>query len=197
MVEHMRLRQKGTVTDYHTEFDAIVSRIDLYEAHQLSCFLGGLQMDIQMMVRMFQPTSVMKAFSLAKMYENANAINLQAKPLSKTLKPNPVTKSPLLPNPPKTLLEPIKPKTQTTKQLTPAYMSERRAKGLSYFCDEHFTPAHSQTHKKLQIHIMEIDKNADSDVGTLDFSKCPNWSSQVSDHESHWSGKEEAPAHSH
>ena len=110
---------------------------------------------------------------------------------------NPVTKSPLLPNPPKTLLEPIKPKTQTTKQLTPAYMSERRAKGLSYFCDEHFTPAHSQTHKKLQIHIMEIDKNADSDVGTLDFSKCPNWSSQVSDHESHWSGKEEAPAHSH
>ncbi|XP_028214991.1 uncharacterized protein LOC114397062 [Glycine soja] len=162
MAELMRLRQKGTVTDYHTEFDAIVSRIDLSEANQLSCFLGGLQMEIQMMVRMFQPTSVMKAFSLAKMYENANAISMQAKPLSKTLKPNPVTKPPLLPNPPKTL-EPIKPTTQTTKQLTPAYMSERRAKGLCYFCDEPFTPVHSQTHKKLQIHAMEIAENADSD----------------------------------
>ena len=114
MAELMRLWQKGTVTDYHTEFDAIVSRIDLSEANQLSCFLGGLQMEIQMMVRMFQPTFVMKAFSLAKMYENANATSMEAKPLSKTLKPNPVTKPPLLPNPPKTL-EPMKPKTQTTK----------------------------------------------------------------------------------
>nr|KYP39328.1 hypothetical protein KK1_039377 [Cajanus cajan] len=72
MAELMRLRQRGTVTDYHNDFDAIVSRIELSESHQLSCFLGGLKLEIQMMVRMFQPTSVMKAFSLAKMYENAN-----------------------------------------------------------------------------------------------------------------------------
>ena len=106
-----------------------------------------------MMVRMFQPTFVMKVFSLDKMYEKANATSMEAKPLSKTLRPTPVAKPPLLPNPPKTL-EPIKPKTQTTKQLTPAYMSERRAKGLYYFLDEPFTPAHSQTHKKLQIYVM-------------------------------------------
>ena len=31
----------------------------------------------------------------------------------------------------------------------PAYMSERRAKGLYYFYEEPFTPAHSQTHKKI------------------------------------------------
>ena len=87
MAELMRLWQKGTVTDYHTEFDAIVSRIDLYEAHQLSCFLGGLQLEIQMMVRVFQPTSVMKVFSLAKMYENANATSMEVKPISKNLRP--------------------------------------------------------------------------------------------------------------
>ena len=88
MAELMRLRQKGTITDYHTEFDAIVSRIDLSEAHQLSCFLGGLQLEIQMMVRVFQPTSVMKVFSLAKMYENANATSMEVKPISKNLRPN-------------------------------------------------------------------------------------------------------------
>jgi len=87
MAELMRLRQKGTITDYHTEFDAIVSRIDLSEAHQLSFFLGGLQLEIQMMVRVFQPTSVTKVFSLAKMYENANATSMEVKPLSKNLRP--------------------------------------------------------------------------------------------------------------
>lgn len=42
-------------------------------------------------------------------------------------------------------------------------MSERRAKGLCYFCDEPFTPEHSLTHKKLHIHVMEVDDNSDSE----------------------------------
>ena len=53
MVELMRLRQKGSVTEFHEQFDAIVSRVELTEEHQLSCFLGGLKQDVQMMVRMF------------------------------------------------------------------------------------------------------------------------------------------------
>nr|KYP33317.1 hypothetical protein KK1_045838 [Cajanus cajan] len=102
-----------------------------------------------------------RAFSLAKMYENANATATTAKPFSRIPKLNPVTKPPLLPNPPKPV-DNNKPKTQTTKQLTPAFMSERRAKGLCYFCDEPFTPEHSRTHKKLQIHVMELDDTSDS-----------------------------------
>lgn len=69
--------------------------LDLFETHKLSCLLGGLQTEIQM-VRMFQPTSVMKAFSLAKMCQNANGMH--AKPLSKNLKLHPVAK-PLLSTP--------------------------------------------------------------------------------------------------
>lgn len=90
--------------------------LDLFETHKLSCLLGGLQTEIQM-VRMFQPTSVMKAFSLVK-----NANSMHAKPFSKNFKFNPVAKSPLLTTP-STSLEPIKPKTQTIKQLTPTYTS--------------------------------------------------------------------------
>ena len=43
-------------------------------------------------------------------------------------------------------------------------MSETKAKGLCYFCDEPFTLEHSLTHMKLQIHVMEVDDNSDSEV---------------------------------
>ena len=49
MVELMRLRQKGSVTEFHEQFDAIVSSLELTEEHQLSCFLGGLKQDVVQM----------------------------------------------------------------------------------------------------------------------------------------------------
>ena len=48
-------------------------------------------------------------------------------------------------------------KPQTPKHLTPAYMAERRSKGLCYFCDEPFTPEHDLIHTRLQIHVLEIE----------------------------------------
>lgn len=98
MGELMRLRQKGSVIKFHEQFDAIVSRVEL--AHQLSCFLGGLKQDVQMMVRMFQPYSIRKAFSLAKMYESAITANPQQKLFSKSAKTSHFSKPPLLPTPP-------------------------------------------------------------------------------------------------
>ena len=49
-------------------------------------------------------------------------------------------------------------KQQASKTLTPAYMSDRRAKGLCYLCDEPFTPEHGLSHKTLQMHVMEVDE---------------------------------------
>lgn len=37
-------------------------------------------------------------------------------------------------------------------------MSERRAKGLCYYCDEKYTPGHYLKHKKTQLYIMEVDE---------------------------------------
>ena len=83
MVDLMKLRQKGSVTDYHEEFDCLVARVELSEEHKLSCFLGGLKQEVQMMVQMFQPSFVNKAFPLARMYESASKVggggNLMAK----------------------------------------------------------------------------------------------------------------------
>jgi len=79
MAKLMRLRQKTLVDDYHEVFDSIITRLKLSDDHILSCFLGGLQKEIQMMVRMFQPTSLQHAFTLAMTYEAANSSNLMAK----------------------------------------------------------------------------------------------------------------------
>ena len=97
------------------------------------------------------------------MYEFSITANPQQKLFSKSAKTSPFSKPPLLPTP----LKPAKtskPKKQTTRNLTPAYMSEMNAKGLCYFCVEPFTPEHFLTHKKLQIHVMEVDDNSDSEV---------------------------------
>nr|KYP34597.1 hypothetical protein KK1_044431 [Cajanus cajan] len=155
----MKLRQKTIVVAYHEEFHVVINRLNLPKEYNLSCFLGGLKQDIQMMVRMFQPTTVRKAFTLAKLYESANTQPNTVPLSSKTLRPT-LAQKPLNTNQSKktpttnSLL--LKPKTQTTRTLTPSYMSERRAKGLCYFCDQPFTTKHSLTHKKLQIHVMEI-----------------------------------------
>lgn len=40
-------------------------------------------------------------------------------------------------------------------------MSDRRVKGLCYFCDEKYTPGHYLKHKKGQIYLMELDEQDD------------------------------------
>jgi len=50
MVALMCLRQKNSVDAYHEEFDSIITRLKLSNDHILSCFLGGLKKEIQMMV---------------------------------------------------------------------------------------------------------------------------------------------------
>nr|KYP41338.1 hypothetical protein KK1_037304 [Cajanus cajan] len=114
-----------------------------------------------MLVRMFQPTTVMKAFTLAKLYESANQGGNSVKSiLSKS------STKPLIAAKPVTFSENQvdSSKGKLRRNLTPAYMNERREKGLCYFCDEPFMYEHSLTHKKLQLHMVEIDKEEDDET---------------------------------
>jgi len=43
-------------------------------------------------------------------------------------------------------------------------MSERRSKGLCYFYYEHFTPTHALTHKKLEIHVLDVNEDRSSEL---------------------------------
>ncbi|KAL5173307.1 hypothetical protein HKD37_16G045875 [Glycine soja] len=101
--------------------------------------------------------SVMKAYNLAKVYESAAMQGTAATLPSKNKSTVPI-KSLLGPKPlVVTKPEFMKTKPRLTKNLTPAFMSERRVKVLCYFCDEPFFVEHGLTHKKLQIQFMEVD----------------------------------------
>ncbi|XP_019451923.1 PREDICTED: uncharacterized protein LOC109354024 [Lupinus angustifolius] len=167
MAELMKLRQKSTIVEYHEEFDAIITRLDLSEDYMLSCFLGGLKNDVQMMVRMFQPQTVRKTFTLAKLYEAASP-TIQNQGRGKNPSFSTTGGRPLLGPKPSlhTEAEGMKERPRFNRSLTPAYMNERRAKGLCYFCDEMYTPEHSLSHKKLQIHLLEVDELEDEEVGS-------------------------------
>jgi len=95
MADQIRLQQTGLVAEYQEKFESVVSRLQLSEEYKISCFLSGLKHDIQMMVRMFQPTTVLKAAQLAKLYESTTP---SASPPSQFLKfpKNSVVTKPLL-----------------------------------------------------------------------------------------------------
>nr|KYP60085.1 hypothetical protein KK1_015533 [Cajanus cajan] len=163
----MKLRQEKGVSEYHEAFDAIISRLDFTKEYRLSCFLGGLKHEIQMMVRMFRPDSVRRAFSLAKMYEASQPqgpVAIASKPFSLNSRNNKnvMNSRPLLPtstdqvkyNQPEFTSNKAKP----YRNLTPTYMADRRSKGLCYFCDEPYSQAHNLTHKKLQLHVIEVEE---------------------------------------
>ncbi|XP_019420680.1 PREDICTED: uncharacterized protein LOC109330865 [Lupinus angustifolius] len=165
IAELMKLRQKGTIVEYHKEFDVVITRLDRFEDYILSCFLSGLKNDVQMMVRMFQPQTVRKAFTLAKLYEVASH-TIQNQRRVKNPSYSNTGGRPLISSKPAltTDSEGLKEKTRFSRSLTPAYMNDRRAKGLCYFCDETYTPEHSLTHKKLQVHLLEVDELEDEEV---------------------------------
>ena len=67
MADLKALKQSGSVQDYHDTFDALASRLNLPEEYLLSCYLGGLDDEIQLSVPMFVPVSIQQALCLAKL----------------------------------------------------------------------------------------------------------------------------------
>jgi len=155
MVALMRLRQKTSVDAYHEEFDSIITRLKLANDHILSCFLGGLKQDIQMIVRMFESTSLQHAFTLAKTYEAASFSKSTTKFHRGVLGPVPV---PLSSSAPINVVHKPKP----TCHLTSEFIAECTTQGLCYFCDEPYSMEHSRVLKKLQLHVMEIEEEDDA-----------------------------------
>ena len=48
-------------------FEMLLDRAQLGEEQALSCFLVGLKHEMEMMVRIFNPKTLQKAYSLAKL----------------------------------------------------------------------------------------------------------------------------------
>jgi hypothetical protein len=65
-----KLKQEGPLEDYKNQFDILALKVHrLPDEHKLSCFLSGLKDEIRLPVRMFNPKSLVEAYSLARIQE--------------------------------------------------------------------------------------------------------------------------------
>lgn len=143
--------------EYHDSFDALASRLQLSEEYMLSCYLGGLEDDVQLAVRMFSPKSVQQALCLAKLQEAAQKAKKQK------VQPRP----PLLPTP-ATRAQPVAPavnvQNPNRRTLTPAEFNDKRAKNLCFWCDEHYAPGYKCKGKKPQLYHIEMKDDDDEEL---------------------------------
>nr|KYP63732.1 Transposon Ty3-G Gag-Pol polyprotein [Cajanus cajan] len=163
-----KLTQSGSVGDYYLEFTALANRVTGVTVDALlDCFISGLKADIRRDVITQNPNSLLKAVSLAKLFEEKHTSTI--KPYShstynRNLNTNPKTNTlpALLPTPNQ------KPSTQTgvptnVKKISLAEMQLRRDKGLCYTCNDKFTPSHRCPNKQyLLLHFDELDDPPDS-----------------------------------
>jgi len=159
MAELKKLQETDGIVECHQKFENIKMRVNLFEDYLVCVYLAGLRLDTQMHVKMFQPRIVRDCLRLGRLYEKAHP--------KKTFSTNWQSKAGVTTGVSKTSRDvdqkgenygnKVSFKPQNTKKLTQQEMSDRRAKGLCYFCDEKFTPEHYLVHKKTQLFSIDVD----------------------------------------
>jgi len=111
--------------------------VNLNEEYLVSTYLAGLRLETQMHVRMFDPQTIRQCLVLGRLYEKAH-------PPSKQSMGGTYTKSVPKREPTHNTqqMTPFEKKLPPRKFLSQEEMSERRAKGLCYQCDEKYTLDH-------------------------------------------------------
>ncbi|XP_015969943.1 uncharacterized protein LOC107493360 [Arachis duranensis] len=166
-----KLQQRGTVSEYYAEFVALANRshIDPPDA-LMDCFISGLQQDIRREVKAQCPPSLMRAVSLARLYEDkfspnpptttAPASFRSVNPPTLALtqpKPSLCTGSPPLlpaPSPRSSTSSPRNP----IRRLSSTEIQAKRAKGLCYWCDEKYTALHKCPNRHFMLFQLEEDE---------------------------------------
>ncbi|KAI5382466.1 hypothetical protein KIW84_070041, partial [Lathyrus oleraceus] len=132
-----KLTQTGTVSEYYLQFTSLANRVyGLSNDALIDCFISGLNSEIRRDVLIHTPTSIVKAVSLAKVYEKkytqthkpqrANPSTYIKPPFnSSKLEINQRNTAPILNAHPTNI-----------KRISPAEMQLRRDKGLCYWCDD-------------------------------------------------------------
>ena len=171
LTEH---KQEGDLESYIKEFDMLWNRAQISEKQALVFFLGGLEIEIKNLVKMFEPKSLKQAYNLARLHNNTLTYRKvtphypkaqgQGNSFPQSMKPcypanihktstspyKPPTQA-LLPTP--TTLAPnpntTYPNHKPSRPIRTREMDERRAKGLCFWCDEKFVPGHRCKNRKL------------------------------------------------
>ncbi|XP_050877871.1 uncharacterized protein LOC127081688 [Lathyrus oleraceus] len=157
-----KLTQTGTVSEYYLQFTSLANRVyGLSNDALIDCFISGLNSEIRRDVLIHTPTSIVKAVSLAKVYEEkytqthkpqrANPSTYIKPPFnSSKLEINQRNTAPILNTPPTRPMSQFQ-KNPNIKRISPAEMQLRRDKGLFYWCDDKFSFTHKCPNRQLML----------------------------------------------
>ncbi|KAH0670728.1 hypothetical protein KY289_025221 [Solanum tuberosum] len=187
MEELKNLQQTSTVKEYQTEFNRLLTGVNLSTENTISCFVGGLKPELNKSVRIQNPRTLMQAYKIARFQEGvfeAQALSWGLKTNNKsqhsilstptTFKPQTFQK-PFISNP--TFMKPFEPNGSRVnrfngnnpgRRLTAAEMDEKRAKGLCFSCDKKYVVGHICKAKKQIFLVDVIEDEAESELVELE-----------------------------
>ncbi|KAK3027304.1 hypothetical protein RJ639_041125 [Escallonia herrerae] len=176
-----KLKQTSTVSNYQGQFEQLRAQVlaknyTLTEEYFVESFLSGLWEEVRGMVQMFGPTTLMEAYSKARLQEaqllTLGRTNKHLTPVSYQPQPTHSTSfmrkaTPFTP-PPNPNSTPSATNTKgnsyrITKRLTDAERQLKREKGICYTCDEPFTPSHKCKNKKLFLMVAEEEGESEEE----------------------------------
>ena len=67
MAKLLKIKQTGTVFEYHDSFEFWLGRVDIIKEYAVSFFLNGLKPVIQQPVKMFMPKLLSQAYVFAQL----------------------------------------------------------------------------------------------------------------------------------
>jgi hypothetical protein len=73
MEDLIDLKQVGTLENYIHNFDILWNKVGIGEKQALVIFLGGLELEIKSIVKMFEPKDLRQAYNLARLQANTLA----------------------------------------------------------------------------------------------------------------------------
>ena len=128
-----KLRQTGCVCEYQNHFERLPAMMHNWpESALVGSYIGGLKDEIRTTVKLFQPTSLQHAISLARLQEDK--LQRLRRPLARlALLPTPSARSPLA----STSVAQV-PSNTYFKRLTWNEMLARHKKGLCYIVLLHY-----------------------------------------------------------
>ena len=128
----VNLKQKGLVIEHIRQFQHLSLRVkNISEDNLLDLFIGTLKDNLQHEVCFFEPSSLEKAFVMARKVESKIMAMITRKPFSNTYRENNV------------------PYSKPPQRLTPIQLNEIREKGLCFNCDIKYSKGHKCNEKKL------------------------------------------------
>jgi hypothetical protein len=147
----IRLKQYSAVEGYRGKFEAISNRLrGIYDHNKLSCFLSDLKYEIQLPVKMFNLTTLLEAFGLAKSQKEhvlTGRRNYRSSPLNYSTS----NMQKVVVNTGNQGMGSAQKVVVPIQKIYPFQMEERRKNGLCYNCDSKWSPRHRCVAPKLFI----------------------------------------------